>query len=97
MIALETKLANVHWAPEQQRDVQALLAMPALKAMRAKIDPSAINGGPLLGLNGIVVKSHGGATAGGFGAAGVECLNDREVLEAVQWLARPDLGLVQAL
>lgn len=47
----------------------ALLAMPALKAMSRKIDPNAINGGPLLGLNGIVVKSHGGATAGGFGAA----------------------------
>ena len=47
----------------------ALLAMPALKRMSQKIDPNAINGGPLLGLNGIVVKSHGGATAGGFGAA----------------------------
>lgn len=47
----------------------ALLAMPALKAMSRKIDPNANNGGPLLGLNGIVVKSHGGATPGGFGAA----------------------------
>ena len=47
----------------------ALLAMPALKRMSQMIDPNAINGGPLLGLNGIVVKSHGGATAGGFGAA----------------------------
>ena len=47
----------------------AALAYPALKVMSAKIDPNAINGGPLLGLNGIVVKSHGGATAAGFGAA----------------------------
>jgi glycerol-3-phosphate acyltransferase PlsX len=47
----------------------ALIAMPALKAMAQKIDPSAINGGPLLGLNGIVVKSHGGADAKGFGNA----------------------------
>jgi len=47
----------------------ALLAMPALKRMSQKIDPNANNGGPLLGLNGIVVKSHGGATPGGFGAA----------------------------
>ena len=47
----------------------ALLAMPALKAMSRKIDPNANNGGPLLGLNGIVVKSHGGATAAGYGAA----------------------------
>ena len=47
----------------------ALLALPALRRMRQKIDPSAINGGPLLGLNGIVVKSHGGADAKGFGNA----------------------------
>jgi len=47
----------------------AALAMPALRTMARKIDPSAINGGPLLGLNGIVVKSHGGADAKGFGNA----------------------------
>lgn len=47
----------------------ALLAMPALKRMSQKIDPNANNGGPLLGLNGIVVKSHGGATPAGFGSA----------------------------
>jgi len=47
----------------------ALLALPALRRMRQKIDPSTINGGPLLGLNGIVVKSHGGADAKGYGNA----------------------------
>ncbi|WP_420469815.1 phosphate acyltransferase PlsX [Brevundimonas sp. FT23042] len=47
----------------------AALAYAALKRMSARIDPNAINGGPLLGLNGIVVKSHGGATPDGFGAA----------------------------
>ena len=47
----------------------ALLALPALKRMRRAIDPNAINGGPLLGLNGIVVKSHGGADARGFANA----------------------------
>ncbi|MDP3405825.1 MAG: phosphate acyltransferase PlsX [Brevundimonas sp.] len=52
-----------------QAKVGAAIAMPALKAMARKIDPSAINGGPLLGLNGIVVKSHGGADAKGFGNA----------------------------
>ncbi|WP_156367787.1 phosphate acyltransferase PlsX [Brevundimonas sp. Leaf363] len=52
-----------------QAKLGAAIAMPALKAMRAKIDPSTINGGPLLGLNGIVVKSHGGADARGFGNA----------------------------
>jgi glycerol-3-phosphate acyltransferase PlsX len=47
----------------------AVLAMGSLKAMRARIDPGAVNGGPLLGLNGIVVKSHGGADAKGFANA----------------------------
>ncbi len=52
-----------------QAKIGAAIAMPALRKMREKIDPSAINGGPLLGLNGIVVKSHGGADAKGFGNA----------------------------
>ncbi len=49
--------------------VGATLAYPSLRRMRAKIDPSSVNGGPLLGLNGIVVKSHGGADAKGFANA----------------------------
>ncbi len=52
-----------------QSRLGAALALPALQKMRARIDPNAINGGPLLGLNGLVVKSHGGANAMGFGAA----------------------------
>jgi len=52
-----------------QAKLGALIAMPALKRMSRRIDPSAINGGPLLGLNGIVVKSHGGADARGFSNA----------------------------
>jgi len=47
----------------------ALLAAPALKAMAKKVDPGAANGGPLLGLNGIVVKSHGGADAWAYSNA----------------------------
>ncbi len=39
----------------------ALLARPALRRMLARLDPSAHNGAPLLGLNGVVVKSHGHA------------------------------------
>ncbi|MFY8208015.1 MAG: phosphate acyltransferase, partial [Caulobacter sp.] len=34
-----------------------------------RLDPSRVNGAPLLGLNGIVVKSHGGADANGFASA----------------------------
>ncbi|KAA9132017.1 phosphate acyltransferase PlsX [Marinihelvus fidelis] len=37
----------------------ALLAKPALKAMVERLDPAKHNGAPLLGLNGVLVKSHG--------------------------------------
>ena len=44
--------------------------MPALEdACASRSTPAPINGGPLLGLNGIVVKSHGGADAKGFANA----------------------------
>lgn len=41
----------------------ALVAMPVLRAFRRRIDPRHYNGASLLGLNGIVIKSHGGADA----------------------------------
>ena len=46
-----------------------LLARPAFKALRDKLDPNKSNGGVLLGLNGVVVKSHGGTDADGFAYA----------------------------
>ena len=46
-----------------------LLARGAFKALRDKLDPNKSNGGVLLGLNGIVVKSHGGTDAEGFAYA----------------------------
>jgi glycerol-3-phosphate acyltransferase PlsX len=47
----------------------AMVASPALRRIRRRLDPGAVNGGPLLGLNGLVVKSHGGADARGFANA----------------------------
>ena len=47
----------------------ALFASGALKTLRRKLDPRAANGGILLGLNGVVVKSHGSADALGFASA----------------------------
>lgn len=47
----------------------ALVAMPALKAFRSRLDPREVNGAVLMGLNGIVVKSHGGTDALGFSRA----------------------------
>jgi glycerol-3-phosphate acyltransferase PlsX len=47
----------------------ALIAMPVLKAFRRSIDPRHYNGASLLGLRGIVIKSHGGADSMAFGNA----------------------------
>jgi glycerol-3-phosphate acyltransferase PlsX len=47
----------------------AVMASGALQALRRKLDPRTQNGGVFLGLNGIVVKSHGGADAVGFASA----------------------------
>ncbi len=43
-----------------------LIALPVLKAFRMRIDPRRYNGATLLGLQGIVIKSHGGADALAF-------------------------------
>ena len=44
----------------------ALAAAPMLRSLRARLDPRLHNGATLVGLRGIVVKSHGGADAVAF-------------------------------
>ncbi|MEP7030489.1 MAG: phosphate acyltransferase PlsX [Pseudolabrys sp.] len=46
-----------------------LLSRQAFQTLRDKMDPQKSNGGVFLGLNGIVIKSHGGANAEGFASA----------------------------
>lgn len=46
-----------------------LLALPALKKLKKKMDPGRYNGAMLVGLKGISIKSHGGADAFGFANA----------------------------
>ena len=47
----------------------AALASSGIRDLRTKLNPSSVNGGVLLGLNGVVVKSHGGTDAEGFATA----------------------------
>jgi glycerol-3-phosphate acyltransferase PlsX len=47
----------------------ALAAMPVLKSFRQRFDPRRYNGASLLGLKGIVVKSHGSADQTAFRCA----------------------------
>lgn len=53
----------------------AVLASGALGRLRNRLDPGVSNGAPLLGLNGLVIKSHGGADAKGFASAVVVAAN----------------------
>jgi glycerol-3-phosphate acyltransferase PlsX len=46
-----------------------LMAKPALRKLRQRVDPRRYNGAVFLGLNGIAVKSHGGTDALGFAHA----------------------------
>lgn len=49
--------------------IGALISSRAMMALRRKMDPRAINGGVFLGLNGTVIKSHGGTDEVGFKSA----------------------------
>ena len=46
-----------------------ILARGAFATLRKKLNPDRSNGGVMLGLNGVVIKSHGGASADGFAIA----------------------------
>lgn len=46
-----------------------LAAAPALRRLKRRMDPRRVNGGVFLGLEGVVVKSHGSADAVAFGSA----------------------------
>lgn len=47
----------------------AIIALPVLKAFREDVDPRRYNGASLLGLQGVVIKSHGGADSLSFANA----------------------------
>jgi glycerol-3-phosphate acyltransferase PlsX len=46
-----------------------LLAREAFRTLADKMDPRKSNGGVFLGLNGVVIKSHGATDAEGFAYA----------------------------
>ncbi len=77
-----------------------LLARSAFRQMRERINPSRANGGVFLGLNGIVIKSHGGADAEGFAAAielGHGVVHDELLAKVKAALERPGKHPRQAL
>lgn len=54
--------------------IVGLLSLPVLKSMIKRIDPNRYNGATFLGLQGIVIKSHGGANIQAFTHALVEAM-----------------------
>jgi glycerol-3-phosphate acyltransferase PlsX len=77
-VALKTsegvaKMISHYMKQEFKRNVltklAGLIAMPVLNAFRKRIDPRAYNGASLVGLRGIVIKSHGSADAFSFTTA----------------------------
>lgn len=56
----------------------ALLSLPILNAFKRKVDPGEYNGASLLGLKGIVIKSHGSANQHSFAQAIKEAILEVE-------------------
>jgi glycerol-3-phosphate acyltransferase PlsX len=72
----------------------AWLATPVFNALRARMDPGKYNGASLLGLRGIVIKSHGSADVFAFGQA-LERAVDEVRNEVPQRIAQRVLQLQQ--
>ncbi len=51
------------------RKLGALAAAPSLRGLKRRIDPRAYNGASMVGLAGVVIKSHGGADRAAFASA----------------------------
>ena len=86
-VALKTsegvaKLISHYMREEFKRNVltklAALTAMPVLNALKRRMDPRNYNGASLIGLNGIVIKSHGSADALAFATAITVALKEVE-------------------
>ena len=74
-VALKTSEGLAHMITHYMRQefkrniftqLSGLIALPVLKAFRRRVDPRRYNGATLAGLNGVVIKSHGGADALAF-------------------------------
>jgi glycerol-3-phosphate acyltransferase PlsX len=76
-----------------------LLARDAFRRIRDKMDPRKVNGGVFLGLNGVVIKSHGGTDAEGFAAAvdlGYDMVRYELLAKITEMLGRETAGDIRA-
>jgi phosphate acyltransferase len=63
---LITDALREEFTRNSMRKLGALAARSSLNALRTRLDPRRYNGATMVGLNGIVIKSHGGADLFGF-------------------------------
>lgn len=75
--------------------VVGALALPVWKGLRQRMDPGRYNGASLVGLTGIVIKSHGGADAASFAHAVRVAI--KEVEKNVPALIKSRLGVTVAV
>ena len=66
LVTMLYEMLKAEFTRHPLRKLTALFAYPALRAFKRKVDPRRYNGASLIGLMGIVVKSHGGADALAF-------------------------------
>jgi glycerol-3-phosphate acyltransferase PlsX len=74
----------------------AALASGAFRILKVRMDPRGVNGGVLLGLNGVVVKSHGGTDGLGFASA-IDLAVDMANQNIVQRIATDIKGVAAML
>lgn len=100
-VALKTsegvaKMISHYMKQEFKRNIftklAGLIALPVLNAFRRRIDPRAYNGASLVGLRGIVIKSHGSADEFSFTTAIGEAV--LEVEKNVPEKIREQLGIL---
>ncbi|STZ75321.1 phosphate acyltransferase PlsX [Bergeriella denitrificans] len=71
----------------------AVIALPALRGFKQKLDPRKFNGAIFLGLRGVVVKSHGGTDEVGFTYALEEAYHEAKSAS----LAKIEAGVAEQL
>jgi glycerol-3-phosphate acyltransferase PlsX len=66
LVVMLYEFLRAEFTANPARKLAALAAMPALNAFKKRVDPRRYNGATLVGLKGVVVKSHGSADKLGF-------------------------------
>lgn len=66
LAALVSHVLNCEFKRNWLTKMAAICAYPVLQSVRNRLDPRRYNGASLLGLNGIVIKSHGSADTSSF-------------------------------